>query len=227
MEKIPQHVMDYLKAKDELMQQRKAKLKKGPNVVQLRYLSQHISPEELSTLEKAFQDTGLELSAMDTSGIPKNSISSLSADLILTITEPGISGVLLSGLLTNGLYDGLKALLIKCWFLVKGKPTVSITSHTVTEYPAKFHLVIKNGNQMLEFKTENLSEENIGPAIDRISKTLIDLKKEERNVFEYSIKSNLWQPLDINIDYLKQPQEGLRQIPLEAYLAELRKKENS
>lgn len=218
----------YLSAMEKIMDERRSRLKTGPNVIQLRYLSQHISPAELAQLEAEAEALGLQLSAMDRSGIMQASISSLSGDLVLMLTEPGITGILLSGLLTNGLYDGLKALIISFWSRVNGKHTVSQTARTVREHPASFNLSIKiDENRSVELKTENLDGQTLAIALDKISEIVKDLGNQKNTLMQFDPLDVRWNPIKVDIDYLKQPQKLTREIPLEEYLEELRKKENN
>ncbi|RZJ76284.1 MAG: hypothetical protein EOO45_02845 [Flavobacterium sp.] len=217
----------YLVEMEKIMAERRSKLKSGPNVIQLRYLSQHISPAELAQLETETEALGLQLSAMDRSGIMQNSISSLSGDLVLMLTEPGITGILLSGLMTNGLYDGLKALIISFWSKVNGKQTVSQTARTIREHPASFNLSIKiDENRSVELKTENLDEKALGVALDKISDIVKDLGNQKNTLMLFDPLDIKWTQVMVDIDYLKQHQKLTREIPLEEYLEELRRKES-
>ncbi len=216
----------YLAEMDKIMAERRSKLKTGPNVIQLRYLGQHISPAELSKLEAETEALGLQLSAMDRSGMMQNSISSLSGDLVLLLTEPGITGVLLSGLLTNGLYDGLKALIISFWSKVHGKQTVSQTAKTIREHPASFNLSIKiDESRSVELKTENLDAQTLSVALDKISEIVKDLGNQKNTLMLFDPGDVKWNPIKVDVEYLKQPQKLTREIPLEEYLEELRKKD--
>ncbi|KQC00392.1 hypothetical protein [Pedobacter sp. Hv1] len=218
---------NYFAEQEKIMTERRTKLKNGPNVIHLSYLSQHISPLQLLEMEAETERLGFQLSSMDRSGTIQASISSLSADLVLMLTEPGIIGVLMSGLLTNGIYDGLKMLIISCWKKVYNKKTISIISNTVLEHPAKFHLVIKlDVDCSIELETENLDAEQFGVAIDKISDIAKDLNSKKRSLMLFDPLELKWNPIKVDIDFLKQGQKLTREIPLEEYLEELRKKEN-
>ena len=217
----------YFTQMDKIMGELRAKLKKGPNVIHMFYLGQHVSLKELSELEGETEKLGLQLCSMDRSGTVKNSISSLSADLVLMFTEPGIVGVLMSGLLSNGIYDGLKSLIIKCWSKVNSKTTIAITSTTVIERPAKFHMLIKlDEDRSLELKTENLDAEQLSTAIDKIADIVKDLGNQKSNLLLFDPLEVKWNPIKVDVDYLNQPEKLTRKIPLEEYLEELRKKES-
>ena len=224
MENSSDNLQKYLEQKEQLMAERWAKLKKGPNVIHLSYSRQHISPDELEQLESDTKYLGLELSSMDISGIPFNSISSVAGDIVLMLSEPGIVGVLTSGLLTNGLYDGLKTMIVKLWEFAIRKPTVTITSTTMREHQTKFHLNIKLGeDRFIELKTENLDSEQLGIAIDKISQAAKELSDQKRDLMEFDIVENKWFPIKVDIAYLKKSEKFISEMPLNEYFEELKK----
>lgn len=225
MAEIPEDLTDYLAQKEALWAQRKAKLKTGPNVIFLGYLSQHISPDELLDLESDVNQLGFELGALDKCGVPFNSISSVSADLLLSLAQQVTLVSLVAGSVNSGVYDGLKALVVKCWRLVKDKRTVSMSATTVTERQVKFHLKLKlDEHRTIELKTENLDEQNIVKAIDSIGDLVKSVGDEKHSLLLYDPIQNSWQPIEVNFDYLKQPEKVIRVLPLEEYLEEMKKK---
>jgi hypothetical protein len=218
---------NYMAKMEKVMEERKKKLKKGPNVIHLSYLSQHVSPTELSELEVQTEILGLQLSSLDNSGIPYNSISSLSSDIMLMLNDPGVVGALTTGLVGSALYDGIKALVLKIAALVKRRPTVIITSDTVMERPSSFHILIKlNKEQQIELKTENLDAQQLGIALNRVCEITTNLTEHSTSLMEFDSEKQKWEPIKVDIDYLKRPQQYDRIISLNDYLDELKNKKN-
>lgn len=223
MKEFSNDLSEYKEKMETIMKEREKKVKTGQNVIHLSYLSQHISSADLAELESDVAALGLELSSMDKSGIPFNSISSVSADVVLLLTAPGIVGAMLSGLLNSTLYDGLKAIIIKCWQKVNGRQTLTISSNTAMESPAKFHLVIKlDEKRSVELKTENLDKQSLVTAIGKIGEIADSLKSEGRSLLAFDSEQVKWKPIELTIDYLKQPEKYTRVMPLEEYLEEMK-----
>lgn len=224
MKESPKEMPEYKIKYEAMMKDWQKKVKKGPNVIHLNYLDQHISPDELEELESDVEQLGLVLSSQNKSGIPINSISGLGSDLTLLLTEPGIVSVLLSGILTNGLYDGLKALIIKCWHKVKNRQTITMTARTVMERPAKFSLVIKFDElRSVELQTENLDEQSLSSAIAKISDIADRLNSGDNLLMTFDSSKLKWEFIDLTIDYLKRSDNYTRVLPLEEYLEEMKR----
>lgn len=203
------------------MEAKKSKIKKGPKVVHLAYLSQHLSPEDIEGFEKDLSLLDLQLSSYDNSGVPQNSLSGMVSDATLFVTQPGIVGILTSGLLTNAVYDGLKTFIIACWKKVTNKPTVSMTTRTVTERTSRFSMVVKVDDKVtLEFTTESLDESTLKFAIDHISSSLDKFKlsgsETECIGMKYDKPTALWLPSNT----FNQP-EIIRTVTLDEYIQEI------
>jgi hypothetical protein len=192
----------------DLMEKKFSRIKRGDKVVHIRYIGSLLTDEDLKDIEAKLSVVNYELSSFDEAGITKASNDNFISEVILYLNDYTLQQTLLSGLLTNAIWDIIKSISFYTWHKIKSKTYLKATSTTVSESKASFSLKTST----LEFKIDNLSEETFGRSLDKI----LDFLKEESSkvkgtnidparskIAVYNQNSNEWEIITLTPEMMK------------------------
>lgn len=193
---------------EKVYEERRKTIKIGENVILLTYLSGLLDDGIIIDVEEKLKQSKLELSRFDTNGLPQNALEDYSNIISISISNPIILGVL-SGVLSNVVWESVKYVTNKIWINVSKKQYAKFTSTSLEKKNVTFGVEIKlDQNTSFNFRLDgHLSEEVISESLDKAISFLKEQKMNEGYKFPYFMTYDTtlqnWVKLDVQEEIMK------------------------
>ncbi|MES2417053.1 MAG: hypothetical protein V4541_02640 [Bacteroidota bacterium] len=191
----------------QMMAKKTASIKSGEDVIHLDYFHGILDQTDVQNYESGLKKVGIRLSYFDKSGIVFNSIDEYTLQVFFGVSYP-IVKLIGEGMLTNVVWEALKAVTIVCWKKVKSKNNQTFGKKMNFGLKMKF-----KDSKLTDFKLNtDFSEETTVKALGLIFNYMSSQKSEPikdglPDFCEFDETDNSWHKVDVMEEFRKKAKE--------------------